>query len=76
MTPRRSIGGKERRMNVLNYEHRKTIDALRRDGYAVLIFSPEELDGVAPQVVERALRNVFNTIQDIGKDDEHTNDTH
>lgn len=60
---------------MLNYEHRKTIDALRRDGYAVLIFSPEELEGVDPGLVERALRNVFNDIQSIGHNDELPNDT-
>lgn len=56
---------------MLNYEHRKTIDALRKDGYALIVLSPEELDGVDPKLVEGALKNVFQFIQGLGASNVH-----
>lgn len=61
---------------MLNYEYRKAIEAMRRDGYALLIFTPEELSGVDPKRVERALRNVFDQIQALENYHVHPNNTH
>lgn len=35
--------------------HEKTIEQLREDGYAVVIFTPEELSGADPERVEDCL---------------------
>lgn len=32
---------------MMNYEWRKAIDAMRKDGYAVIIYEPEEFNDVA-----------------------------
>lgn len=33
---------------MMNYEWRKAIDAMRKDGYVVVVFSPKELEGADP----------------------------
>lgn len=37
---------------MMNYEWRKALDAMRRDGYAVVVFNPEELKGVRADLIE------------------------
>ena len=37
---------------MMNYEWRKAIDAMRKDGYAVVVFNPEELKGVRADLIE------------------------
>jgi len=37
---------------MMNYEWRKAIDAMRKDGYAVVVFTPEELKGVRADLIE------------------------
>lgn len=43
---------------MMNYEWRKAIDAMRRDGYAVVVLSPDELGNVPPSAVEDELIRV------------------
>lgn len=47
---------------MMNYEWRKAIDAMRRDGYAVVVLSPDELEGLNPVKVEECLRLGFKTL--------------
>lgn len=42
---------------MMNYEWRKALDAMRKDGYAVVVFSPKELNGMDPLLVARAMFN-------------------
>lgn len=56
---------------MMNYEWRKAIEAMRKEGYAVCVFSPEDLDGVDPSRVERVLTGLFNQIQSIGEDNDN-----
>jgi len=37
---------------MMNYEWRKAIDAMRKDGYAVVVFNTEELKGVRADLIE------------------------
>lgn len=46
---------------MMNYEWRKAIDAMRRDGYAVTIFYPEEIQGTDPREVEEWMIDCVHT---------------
>ena len=48
----------------MKYEWRKYLDEMRRDGYAVVVFSPEELDGADPRLVEKLLTGEFDLPQE------------
>lgn len=52
----------------LLYEWRKAIDAMRKDGYAVIIFTPEELEGADPRMVEKLMKDEIDVPQE--KEDE------
>ena len=39
-------------MKMMNYEHRKAIEQLRKDGYAIAFIAPEDLKGTLPEQVE------------------------
>lgn len=44
---------------MMNYEWRKAIEAMQRDGYAVVVFTPEEVAGLIPEEVVEAIRDGF-----------------
>lgn len=46
----------------MKYEWRKYIEEMRRDGYAVVVFSPEDLNGLDPAKVEGCLALGFETL--------------
>jgi len=37
---------------MMNYEWRKALDAMRKEGYAVCVFTPDELKGVRADLIE------------------------
>ena len=37
---------------MMNYEWRKALDAMRKDGYAVCVITPDQLKGLDPREVE------------------------
>lgn len=45
-------------VNTISPEHRQAIDALRDLGFAVIVFTPKELDGVSPDHVEDHLEEL------------------
>jgi hypothetical protein len=47
---------------MMNYEWRKAIDAMRKDGYAVVVFTPEDLGNLDPRKVEECLWLGFETL--------------
>ena len=50
----------------MNQSERETIASLRHQGYAVIIWTPEELDGVDPGHVEdRAIEVGWEVIDDL-----------
>lgn len=68
---------------MLNYEYRKAIDAMRRDGYALIVLDPEQLHGLNPKKVEGCLMLGFASLiarPDVEKilenTDVHPNNTH
>lgn len=58
-------------------EHKSVIDALRDEGYLVVIWTPEELIGVAIDHVENRVIELGNeVINNLEKDDDTPNGIH
>ena len=55
---------------MMNYEWRKAIDAMRKDGYAVCVISPEELGSVSKEQAEEWMIDCINTCREITEEDE------
>jgi hypothetical protein len=62
---------------MMNYEWRKALDAMRKEGYAVCVITPDELDGLDPRKVEGCLTLGFETLSkrpDVNEILENNND--
>jgi hypothetical protein len=58
---------------MMNYEWRKAIDEMRRDGYAVVIMSPDELGPISPQDAEDWMIDCINqNIEIVENDNDNT----
>ena len=54
---------------MMNYEWRKAIDAMRRDGYAVCVITPEALNGADRDWVEdRMQEEADNCLEEYAND--------
>lgn len=54
---------------MMNYEWRKAIEAMRKEGYAVCVITPEELKGVDPNDVQESMHEEANLYIEEWNDD-------